>query len=499
LLRLYRKDGDTLEFIEYPSENREKGGYLGVEDKNGLLVLQIIETTYLEIPGLVEDMLKASPTISLETSELDVLDLESILQQVKDAILLKCKVRGAIVDGAFVQDVTWIPSRVNCNVKTIDDALVISFLAKDGSRPISVGRTRSGNALVLDAEDFDGSLTIITGKKGTGKSHLSKLMLKELVDYGAPCIVFDVNGEYANSHLGESVTKGEIVTLIPGDNFRVTLDYVGLDVFLGLMEQTMSLPANSGWELRRIWEPLQMRGHVTIPAIRNAVVSGRVNEYVKDALVRRLDSLERSGLFTESSSQETVFERHLIQERGIALIFNLHKLPTVFKSLVVELVLKKVKALLENRELPAVFLFAEEAHIYQQHTFWEDIVTRMRHLGIFPFFITNEPNSLSETIYRQADNIFLFNFTNENDLAFVSKASTVDAQTVINLVRSLPTHHCLSFGRMTLDFPIVVKVEERKYFRPGETRRFFANAKANDGGRHQSRGIAQSQTVPPRS
>ncbi|MGQ9513486.1 MAG: ATP-binding protein [Thermoproteota archaeon] len=497
MLRLYRKDGDTLELIEYPSSNREKGGYLGVEDKNGLLVLQIIETTYLEFPGLVEEMLKDPPSVSIETSELDVLDLESILQQVKNAILLKCKIRGAIVNGSFVQDVTWIPSRVNCIIKTLDDSLVLSLLQKNGTHPIRIGTTRSGVEFVLDAEDFDGGITVITGKKGTGKSHLSKLILKELVDYGAPCLVFDVNGEYASSHFGEGVKKGKVVTLVPGENFKVTLDYVGLDIFLGLMEQTMSLPSNSSWELRRIWEPLQMKGSVTIRGIRSQIFSSRINEYVKDALIRRIDALESSKLFTESPEDNIAFEQHLLSDGGVALIFDLHKLPNIFKSLVVELILKKVKFLLESNKLPAVFLFAEEAHIYQQHTFWEDIVTRMRHLGIFSIFITNEPNSLSETIYRQADNIFLFNFTNENDLAFVSKASTVDAQTVINLVKSLPTHHCLSFGRMTLDFPIVVRVEEKKYFKPAETRCFFS--KTIGGEIHSDRGIVRSQIIPQRS
>jgi len=497
-LRLYRKDGDTLEIIEYPSGNREKGEYLGVEDRNGLLILQIIETTYLEIPGLVEDMLKESPTISLETSELDVLDLESILQQVKNAILLKCKVRGAIVNGSFVRDVAWIPSRVNCSIKPIDDALVLSFLSKIGTRPMPVGKTRSGAAFVLDAEDFDGSLTVITGKKGTGKSHLSKLILKALVDYGAPCLVFDVNGEYGTSHINGGKDNGKVITLVPGENFKVTLDYVGLDVFLGLMEQTMSLPSNSSWELRRIWEPLQSKGSVTIRGIRNQIFSSRVNEYVKDALVRRLDALDGSGLFTEFPDDNTAFEQYLLADGGVALIFDLHKLPNVFKSMVVELILKKVKSMLESQKLPAIFLFAEEAHIYQQHTFWEDIVTRMRHLGIFSIFVTNEPNSLSETIYRQADNIFLFNFTNENDLAFVSKASTVDAQTVISLVKSLPIHHCLSFGRMTLDLPIVVRVEEEKYFKPAETRCFFRKP-TSGGGKHPGPETARFRPIPQRS
>ena len=51
-------------------------------------------------------------------------------------------------------------------------------------------------------------------------------------------------------------------------------------------------------------------------------------------------------------------------------------------------------------------------------------------LGIFTTFITNQPDTIQQNIYRQADNIFLFNFTNENDLEAVSKAAKVDAETV---------------------------------------------------------------------
>lgn len=121
----------------------------------------------------------------------------------------------------------------------------------------------------------------------------------------------------------------------------------------------------------------------------------------------------------------------------------------------------------------AVFLFAEEAHLYLRETYWEDIVTRMRHLGLFPIFVTNQPDSVSDTIYRQADNIFLFNFTNENDLATVSKATMVDAQTINTIAKELPPHYCLVLGKVTNDFPLIMKVKELKVEEMGETRLFF--------------------------
>ena len=102
-------------------------------------------------------------------------------------------------------------------------------------------------------------------------------------------------------------------------------------------------------------------------------------------------------------------------------------------------------------------------------------MTRMRHFGIFTTFITNQPDTIQETIYRQADNIFLFNFTNEHDLDVVSRAARVDAETVRSIARDLPPHHCLTLGKVVSDFPIVARVRALDIKTMGETRLFFNN------------------------
>ena len=127
-----------------------------------------------------------------------------------------------------------------------------------------------------------------------------------------------------------------------------------------------------------------------------------------------------------------------------------------------------------------VFLFAEEAHLYLRETYWEDIVTRMRHLGIFTTFITNQPDRINDSIYRQADNIFLFNFTNENDLATVSKATMIDEETVNIIAKELPPRYCLILGKAVNDFPVIIKVSNLQVKTMGQTRLFFTNLdKAN--------------------
>jgi DNA helicase HerA-like ATPase len=182
-----------------------------------------------------------------------------------------------------------------------------------------------------------------------------------------------------------------------------------------------------------------------------------------------------SGLFTDNPKEAVSLDDSLYKARvGGAVVINLRDTSTVDRLIVVEYVLGKLLELLSSWKLRAVFLLAEEAHLYLRETYWDDIVTRMRHFGVFTTFITNQPDTIRENIYRQADNLFLFNFTNEHDLETVSKASKVDAETVKSVARDLPPHHCLVLGKAVKDFPIVVRVRELDVQVMGQTRLFFS-------------------------
>ena len=118
-------------------------------------------------------------------------------------------------------------------------------------------------------------------------------------------------------------------------------------------------------------------------------------------------------------------------------------------------------------------MFAEEAHLYIRDTHWEDIITRMRHFGIYTTFITNQPDAISDGVYRQVDNIFLFNFTNDTDLDKISKVSLADNETVKSIVRTLPQRQCLVIGKVVRDLPMVVKITPADIMALGQTKTFF--------------------------
>ncbi|MCK5631824.1 ATP-binding protein, partial [Candidatus Bathyarchaeota archaeon] len=163
---------------------------------------------------------------------------------------------------------------------------------------------------------------------------------------------------------------------------------------------------------------------------------------------------------------------------GGAVVINLRDTSTTNRYIVVEYVLGKLVELLVERRLRSIFLFAEEAHLYLRETYWNDIVTRMRHYGAFTTFITNQPDTIQESIYRQADNLFLFNFTSSHDLETISRASRVDSETIKSVARDLPPRHCLVLGRVVNDFPVVAKVRELDVLAMGETRLFFGESRS---------------------
>jgi hypothetical protein len=235
------------------------------------------------------------------------------------------------------------------------------------------------------------------------------------------------------------------------------------------------LPGTSAREFRRIWQSLKEKDMLNMYELGEAIRNLHCNQHVRDALFSRYHALANSGFFTDETAGTMLLEEYLFKakEQGGAIIVNLKNTSAIDRQIVVEYVLGKLIDLLAGWKLKAAFLFAEEAHLYLRETYWDDIVTRMRHFGIFTTFITNQPDTIKENIYRQADNIFLFSFTNEHDLEVVSRAARVDAETVKSIARDLPPHYCLTLGRAVRDFPMVVKVKALDVKTMGETRLFF--------------------------
>jgi len=132
--------------------------------------------------------------------------------------------------------------------------------------------------------------------------------------------------------------------------------------------------------------------------------------------------------------------------------------------------LRRLAELRKAEEIMPLCVFAEEAQLYATPSMWDDVLTRMRHYGIFPTFITNDPRSLPEEVFSLCDNLIAFKLQNSEDLKQVSRVKMVDPET-LQLIRSAENYCCLVTGSLTNDFPLLIRITPEGGVRMGgETR-----------------------------
>jgi len=482
-MKILSKNGSELLLLAMKEDSAAKGDYLLIEDRSRSMIVQVYDEEYLSSQALIEDMVKEEVVNASSMENLhDPLNIGSLSRLVRDARIFRAKIRAALTgEGRLTSDVTWLPSRVESKIRRLRMKEIDSFLGRHGIYPIPLGRTGDSEEFEIYAEDLDGKLSIITGKKESGKSHLSKMLVKTLVQHGAFVVVFDLNNEYSglgyNRDGTPSAISRQVKVLKPGRTLRFSLDYCGKAAVSGMLRNALDMPAASLREFFRIWDWLENKQSLGIEAIGNAVNTWNINELVRDALVSRYHVIQSSRLFTDKDGG-FMFESVIAKGgSGCAMVINMGEVPPTVRKMVVELVLSKLVDLLERGDIPPIFLFAEEAQLYIRETYWEDIITRMRHFGIYTTFVTNQPDAISDSIYRQVDNIFLFNFTNDGDLDKISRVSLADNDTIRSIVRTLPQRHCLAIGRVVCDLPVVVKVAPTEVLTLGETKKFFGSKK----------------------
>ena len=487
-MKILQKTNDELILLAVKSEMVSKGDYFLIEDTEmkRQLIVQVYNEEYLSNQSIIEDIVKdeiiraTSPGVSYDPLEIGLLSCV-----VRDSRLFKAKIRGSSVgaNNNISSDISWLPSRVNSKIRRLTISELNHILNRGGESPISIGFVgNSQDPFTIYAEDLDGRLNIIAGKKESGKSHLSKLLVKSLLEHGAFVLVFDLNNEYAGlgiktNGLGSNI-ESKVVLLEPGKNLRFSLEYCGKPSVSSMLKNALDMPPTSLREFFRIWDNLHKRHALTLEAFSNAINNWNFNDLVRDALISRIHTIHNSRLFLhdeKNDEYEGLRFENLISNNvhGLAMIVNLGTYAPTIRHMVVELILNKLVELLGNNLIPPIFLFAEEAHLYIKETYWDDIITRMRHFGIYSTFITNHPEALGEGILRQVDNIFLFNFVNESDLERISKISLVDKDTIKSIVRTLPQRYSLLIGKMVQELPIVVKVPHLDIKTYGETKKFF--------------------------
>ena len=497
--------GDIVELIFNPREDDLRvGESLRIEERDTGegLVVQVIAFRMVTYPSLVQEQLQLamgqSPTLPpeiltyLTETHSDLEDLEpNEIRNLKVAISKIRKLTGRQWD----QWDGWIPIR-DVNISRVTDQELFDNSVADLGNPLHLGQTLRGKPFHIEGHYLE-KVNIVTGVKGAGKSHLSKVLLTELIDAGAPCVVFDLNREYIHlpqhemdTHTGEVHQKG-IVHLKAGDNLKLGIRQFGLtplvtmltkfglpDVSAMHFENRMSRLLQEAWHLEQNGRTAPFIGIQHLLDMSDDLEFSP-NEVVSAAIRSRLEAARNTGVFADHPDDSTSLQAEYDKIRGGgALVIDISSLTNLSRQGFVQAIIDILREICE-REIQRgtgrfPFVFFEEAHLYINRNTIGYIVTRSRHLGMTCFFVTNMVGGLDETVLRQVDNLFLLNLPFDDDVRHISKSAIVDQETMSSYVKRLRRHHALILGDVTRQYPVIIKVKELKGIRTaGETQYFF--------------------------
>jgi hypothetical protein len=511
-VQVYRIDGDLVELLFYPRQLDLRVGEtltLRERETGRSVIAQVIAFRSASYPSLVqEQMLNLLGPEPLNAPLLEAVGYHLFGQpgdngrsvELGNIKVAQAKIRKTVpAEGSRWEGWDgWIPAR-DADIYRTRDEQVFANATRNLGHPLSLGQTLAGHNFQVEGQDLE-KVNVITGVKGSGKSHLAKVILLQLIARGAPCLVFDINREYIHlpkaeidPRSGEILQRG-IVHLEAGGNFRLGVRQFGLAPLMTLL-QRYGLPDVSALylenRLARLWEEaeaMEKQGRsVPYMGLEQLIQMAEENEFgggssatvINHAIRSRLDALKNTHIFARSASEAASLGKAYRQVRGGgALVIDMSALSNLAREGFVQAIIELVKDLClweidhDTHRFP--FIFFEEAHLYVSRRSIDYIVTRARHLGITSFFVTNMIHGLDEAVLRQADNLFLLRVPFEDDVRHVSRGAATDYETMAALVRRLRERHALAIGNVTAQYPLIFAVDPLENVNTaGETRYFF--------------------------
>ncbi|MGP8134418.1 MAG: ATP-binding protein [Halobacteriota archaeon] len=477
------KYGDELALVFSPDETVRLGDTLVIED----IVAQVIDIQFADLPGVLEHILRKSLIAESETEEHVPPELQSVVDSLTDQKLARAKIRGRLVPeetsrGAKRTFKTGLSefniSRAKAAIRTLPQDALFDSLNLAFSPASDLAVTQSADRTSFDIVIDRLGINLITGMKGSGKSYLAKRLLLKLIDNGVLSIVFDVNAEYLNLRNADAHTPSRyadrMITFTPylaheSDAERVLMipvHEISYDDFAAFV----NVPRESAMYLYLIQFWSQNRDIAFTLDDLERFIKTIDNEFARAGLLVRVEVARASGLFGPNSLTGFI---KAMQKRGGAIIFNLSEISYWERKIAVEFVLRRLVKLGQSREFEAVSLFLEEAQLYVEPQNMIDIVTRMRHSGIFPTFITNTPRTLPDDVFTLLDNLIAFSFRNDDELRQLARSGLID-QKSINALQHLEKQQCIAVGKITSQYPLFIEIQPQTgVLMGGETRKLL--------------------------
>ena len=390
-----------------------------------------------------------------------------------------------------------------------EDGTLKKLMRVDEKKAIHVGNVeaRQNVDVYLDINKLIGMHCAILAMTGAGKSYTGGVVIEELLKKGGSIVIFDPHGEYkflgyksddsksdifdnvkiygvgknAENHLkikANRLTPEDIASLIPGttetqkntlyDIIEICAERKKAYNLQDLIELLhMILERKGGGEENGV----EILGSIGLDEKLDKI-SKKSHISTISALIRRLDSLRRSGIISDS---ETSLED--LVGLNQATVIDLSGTSEVIKEIVVSALARKIFYARmkyvndygdEKLEIPCL-LVVEEAHNFVPREFEKPIVSRGilrriaregRKFGVGLCLISQRPSRLDQDVLSQCNTQIIMKIVNPLDQDYIRKSAEAVTEDVIRDLPSLGRGKAIITGA-AINFPMHVKIKER--------------------------------------
>ena len=482
--------GDTVELVFNPAEDDLHIGanlsVVGRHDDRGLIV-QVIElnaifsTSLLATPDqrLSVGLPSASPAIDnprprsprrRKTSP-PVRDLHGLH-------LAIAKIR-KMTDPTWQPWDGWLPTSGVTVTKTADHEMLRQCIPESGN-PLWLGKTLTDEPFYIERSAL-GRVNLIMGSEGSGTAHLVQVIVRELVEQGLPCIIFDARGVYAlrSSDRVHSSLRAKahpaIVHLVAGESLKLGLPHIDLDGLATMLRQfglptamAMYFKSHVARRLARLNRQDDVDQSALFWGIDDLIrlaedLEANGQAVAGGAILACLDAIKHTRVFATQPAEGTAFQDGYAQIRhGGALVIDLSRLPQCARTGVVSSLIGILRECsgsqmdTETDQLPCMFF--DEAEFLGARQVITDVLRPLNHPDLMNFVVTTIVSRLTDHLQQEVDNLFLCRLASA-DVHHLAKRSRVDAATLRSIGPRLRTHHSLLVGRATGGYPIIFAVE----------------------------------------
>lgn len=387
-------------------------------------------------------------------------------------VVAEVRILGNYEEGKFLR--TFSPPKPGTIVKNVDNNTLKKFLGfQDNGLFLGEIQHHDVEARPQLTKLLQKHLAILA-MSGAGKSHLSSVLLEELLerkkeDGRVAVVIIDIHGEYIGFAHDEKY--GARTTVIEGKDIKVPLRKVSPEMMqewlpnlspaqkevlrnamIGVKKENKD---TEGWSLKQLLEAVEASGETK-------------SETSKLALKRTLGGLRSLRLLSKKDESP-----HLLSQvkPGKLLIMDLSDIDSLQKKqIIVSMIARRLFRLRKNNKIPPYLMLIEEAHNFADQSATTQAISRSvietiaregRKFGASLCLVSQRPVNLSTTALSQCNTHVILRVTNPNDLDHIQMSSEGIDSRIARSITSLKVGEAIIVGE-AVNYPVFVSVRNRK-------------------------------------